>query len=218
MAHHGVLFLDELPEFKARALEVLRQPLEDAEVTINRSLMSVTFPANVMLVAAMNPCKCGYFETAQANRCHCPASSVRAYRRKVSGPLMDRIDLHIEVPAVDYETLKARPDCEPSRVVQARVQAARLVQRARFEGEGIYTNAQMQPRHLYTHCALDEAGHAMLAMVVQRLGLSARAHHRILKVARTIADLQGAPRIDPAHLAEAIQYRTLDRQHGATAA
>ena len=218
LAHHGVLFLDELPEFKAKALEVLRQPLEDSEVTINRSLMSVTFPANVMLVAAMNPCKCGYFETAQAKRCHCPASSVRAYRRKVSGPLLDRIDLHIEVPAVDYETIKSRPDSEPSSVIQARVEAARAVQRARFEGEGIYTNAQMQPRQLYTHCVLTEEGHGILSAVVDRLGLSARAHHRILKVARTIADLDCAQHIAPEHLAEAIQYRTLDRQHDALAA
>lgn len=212
LAHHGVLFLDELPEFKSKALEVLRQPLEDHQVTINRSMTSVTYPANIMLVAAMNPCKCGYYGTSQNDRCVCSTHRIKQYRQRISGPLMDRIDLHVAVDAVRYEELHAHDHAESSAHVRARVERARSIQQARFADQHIYTNAQMQPRHLQAHCALDAVGHRMLRDVVDKLALSARSHHRILKVARTIADMDGAKQIQPPHLAEAIGYRTLDRR------
>ena len=214
LAHHGVLFLDELPEFKKRTLEVMRQPLEDGHVTISRSLITLTYPAHIMLVAAMNPCPCGYFGASEApgtRRCICTQDQVRRYRARVSGPLLDRIDLHIDVPAVPYAALRQAGSAEPSATIRARVQAARARQRARFGDDGVHANAQMRHAHLRAHCALDEAGHSLLRRAVDRLGMSARASDRILKVARTIADLDGADTITPLHLAEAIQYRTLDR-------
>ncbi len=212
LAHNGVLFLDELPEFRKNVLEVMRQPLEDGQVTISRSLTTLTFPAEVMLVAAMNPCKCGYFGADHVRRCSCPVDQVRAYRARISGPMMDRIDLHIEVPAVSYAKLRAKRRGEKSAAIRARVIEARRVQRARF-GEGkVHCNAQMTPAHLRAHCALDEQGHKLLERVVDRLGMSARAYDRILKVARTIADLAGKEVLEPGHIAEAIQYRALDRQ------
>lgn len=213
LAHHGVLFLDELPEFRKNVLEVLRQPLEDGAVTISRSLTTLTYPARVMLVAAMNPCKCGYFGSDHVRRCHCPSDHVRAYRARISGPVMDRIDLHIEVPAVPYKKLRERHRGTSSAQMRARVCAAREVQAQRFAGEpGIYTNAQMTPALMHAHCQLDAAGDRLLESIVDRFGMSARAHDRILKVARTIADLDRCERIERVHLGEAIQYRALDRR------
>lgn len=211
LAHHGVLFLDELPEFRKHALEVLRQPLEDGHVTISRSLSTLTFPANIMLVAAMNPCKCGYFGAEHVRACTCSREQIARYRAKVSGPLMDRIDIHVEVPSLPYHVLKQRGQAESSAAVRRRVEAARAIQRDRLAGTGRFTNAQLGPAHLKQHCALDQDGHKLLARVVDRLGMSARACDRILKVARTIADLDARTSIQAPHIAEAIQYRALDR-------
>lgn len=211
LAHHGVLFLDELPEFRKHALEVLRQPLEDGHVTVSRSLTTLVFPANIMLVAAMNPCKCGYFGSEHVRRCTCSREQIAKYRAKISGPLMDRIDLHIEVPAISYQELKRCGQGERSSVIRDRVERARIIQRERLSGHGLYTNAQLRPAQLREHCALDVQGHKLLERVVDRLGMSARACDRILKVARTIADLAQAKQVSADHVAEAIQYRALDR-------
>ncbi|MFU8803835.1 MAG: YifB family Mg chelatase-like AAA ATPase [Bradymonadaceae bacterium] len=217
LSHNGVLFLDELPEFRRNVLEVMRQPLEDGVVTISRSLTTLTYPANVMLIAAMNPCRCGYFGSTQ-KRCRCPMEQVRDYRNRISGPLMDRIDIHVEVPSVPYRKLKGARRGETSEAIRVRVQSARDIQRTRFVDEGVHANAQMRPSQLRTHCKLDEAGHDLLEMVVDRLGMSARAYDRILKVARTIADLAESPAIDAAHISEAVGYRCLDRAIGGTRA
>ncbi|MFB6351167.1 MAG: YifB family Mg chelatase-like AAA ATPase [Bradymonadaceae bacterium] len=214
LAHNGVLFLDELPEFPRNVLEVLRQPLEEGEVTISRSLSTLTYPANVMLIAAMNPCRCGYFGTGPNQKeCNCSRRSVEQYRNKISGPLMDRIDIHVEVPAVPYRKLKEKRHGEPSSVIRQRVQQARDIQAARFDG-GRHDNSQMRPNDLREHCRVGEAGHDLLERVVDQLGMSARAYDRILKVARTIADLEASESIEPAHLSEAVQYRSLDRGVG----
>ncbi len=212
LAHNGVLFLDELPEFKKDALEVMRQPLEDGKVTISRSLTTLTFPASVMLVAAMNPCRCGHFGDDEHAQCVCPIDKVRAYRAKVSGPLLDRIDIHVEVPAVNYDALKRAGDGESSSAIRARVEAARARQRARFAGLPLHCNAQMRPAELRRFCALDDAGHALMRKAVDAMGASARAYDRLLKLARTIADLEGSDRIEAWHLGEASQYRALDRK------
>jgi len=217
LAHNGVLFLDEVPEFRRNALEVLRQPLEDGCVTISRSLMTLNYPANIMLIAAMNPCPCGYFGAAK-KRCSCGQERVRDYRNRISGPLLDRIDIHVEVPAVPYRKLKAAGKGECSRQIQARVQRARQVQRQRFAGGSTYANSQMRPHELRAYCKIDEAGHDLMEMVVDRLGMSARAYDRILKVARTIADLEQSPQIKASHIAEAIQYRSMDRGLGEASA
>mgnify|MGYP006279589251 CR=1 FL=1 len=211
LAHNGVLFLDELPEFRRNVLEVLRQPLEEGEVTISRSLSTLTYPANVMLIAAMNPCRCGYFG-AEQSRCQCSLRSVQRYRNKISGPLMDRIDIHVEVPAVPYRKLKEKRRGEPSSVIRERVQAARDIQGGRFQDGRRHSNSQMQPTDLRTHCAVDSDGHDLLEKVVDQFGMSARAYDRILKLARTIADLDGAESIRTEHLSEAVQYRPLDRE------
>lgn len=210
LAHNGVLFLDEFPEFRRNILDLLRQPLEDGQVTIARAAMSLTYPARFMLVAAMNPCPCGYFGSPD-RPCNCGANQVARYRGRISGPILDRIDLHIEVPAVRYDDLRSNVPAEPSAAIRERVVAARKRQLERGAGDGIYANALMKPRHLKKHCHLDSAGEQLLGGAVRQLGLSARAYHRILKVARTIADLDYQHDIAPHHLLEAIQYRSLDR-------
>ncbi len=212
LAHHGVLFLDELPEFRRSALEVLRQPLEEGVVQLGRARHAVTYPARFMLVGAMNPCPCGYFGDARA-RCTCHPGQVERYVSRLSGPLLDRIDLHIEVPALRPEELQSRRDGESSERIRARVVAARERQLVRFRDQpGVYANAHMGPREVRRYCRVDEAGESLLRAAITRLGLSARAYHRVLKLARTIADLEAAESITAAHVAEAVQYRSLDRQ------
>jgi magnesium chelatase family protein len=212
LAHHGVLFLDELPEFKKNALDSLRQPLEDGQVTITRASLTATYPARFMLVAAMNPCPCGYFGERN-HPCRCAPQQIRQYQGRISGPLLDRIDIHVEVPAVRYRDLTARQTGEPSAVIKARIERARDIQKRRFtEEEDTLFNARLSNRQIQAFCAIDEDSRQLIEMAVDRLGLSARAHTRILKVARTIADLEGLPRILPSHIAEAIQYRSLDRR------
>jgi magnesium chelatase family protein len=211
LAHNGVLFLDELPEFHRSTLEVLRQPLEDGKVTISRAAGSMTFPASFMLVAAMNPCPCGHYGNPR-RECRCSPSQVQRYRSRLSGPLLDRIDLHIEVPAIEMNELTSTDEAEGSAAIRDRVRRARLVQQRRFAREGlIRNNGQMTTRLLKKHCRLDTDGIELIRGAVSNLNLSARAYDRILKVARTIADLAGADQITADHLGEAVQYRTLDR-------
>lgn len=211
-AHHGVLFLDELPEFPKNVLEVMRQPLEDAKVTVSRSKMSLEFPANFMLAAAMNPCPCGYY-TDPNKECTCGQQQIQKYMAKISGPLLDRIDIHIEVPAVKYRELSSTHNGECSSEIRARVIAARDVQLKRFAGlKGIYNNADMGSKEVRQFCQLDTASAELLKMAMTKLGLSARAYDRILKVSRTIADLEKSENILPQHVSEAIQYRSLDRE------
>jgi magnesium chelatase family protein len=210
LAHNGVLFLDELPEFRKNVLEVLRQPLEDNRITIARVMGTVTFPASVMLIAAMNPCPCGFFTDMQ-HECTCSPITIQRYRSRISGPLLDRIDIHIEVPAVKYRELTDRGSGEPSTTIRARVNHARQRQLERFRETSFYCNAQMGARELHQHCQVDAAGERLLELAINRLGLSARAYTRILKVARTIADLDEGGPIEAHHLSEAIQYRSLDR-------
>lgn len=211
LAHNGVLFLDELPEFKRTVLEVLRQPLEDRVVTISRARLSVEYPASFMLVASMNPCPCGYYNHPE-KECVCAPGMVQKYLNKISGPLLDRIDIHIEVTPVPFSELSADRDGEKSAAVRERVIRARKVQEARYEKSKIHCNAQMSTRQLKEICRIDAAGQALLQKAMERLGLSARAYDRILKVSRTIADLAGSAGIGNEHLAEAIQYRSLDRE------
>jgi len=208
-----VLFLDELPEFKKHVLEVLRQPLEDGRVTISRALASITYPARVMLVSALNPCPCGYLGDP-AHACSCSPRDIHRYRSRISGPLMDRIDIHIEVPAVKYRDLADRTDSESSASIAARVESSRKLQLERFKGLKIHSNSQMTPRLIRKHCELDTPCNRLLELVTDRLGLSARSYNRILKVARTIADLESSDSIGEQHLSEAIQYRSLDRKTG----
>ncbi len=211
-AHHGVLFLDELPEFKKNVLEVLRQPLEDSRVTVSRSKLSLEFPANFMLAAAMNPCPCGYF-TDPARECTCAPPQIQKYMAKISGPLLDRIDIHIEVPAVKYKELSSQIKTESSAEIRKRVIDAREIQIKRFaESRNIYNNADMGTKEVRQFCKLDTASSELLKMAMTKLGLSARAYDRILKVSRTIADLDNSANILPQHLSEAIQYRSLDRE------
>ncbi len=211
LSHHGVLFLDELPEFKKNVLEVMRQPLEDGKVTIARALLSITYPANFMLAAAMNPCPCGYY-TDPGKECSCAPPQIQRYLSRISGPLLDRIDIQIEVPAVKYQDLAAKQSGEKSTEIRERVQKAREVQHQRFAGSAhLFCNADMLPREIRNHCKVDEQGQNLLKMAINQLGLSARAYDRILKVSRTIADLAGNESILPEHISEAIQYRSLDR-------
>lgn len=211
LAHHGVLFLDELPEFKKNVLEVMRQPLEDGRVTISRALLSLTYPAEFMLAAAMNPCPCGYYSDPNHN-CTCAAQQIKQYVSRLSGPLLDRIDIHIEVPAVKYRELSSDTPAESSASIRSRVEAARQIQQARFQNHPhLFCNARMDSKEIRRFCQIDEQGHELLKMAITKLGLSARAYDRILKVSRTIADLQQNSHIKPEHLSEAIQYRSLDR-------
>jgi magnesium chelatase family protein len=213
LAHHGVLFLDELPEFQRNALEVLRQPLEDGRVTISRAKLSVDYPANFMLVCAMNPCPCGNFGNPNQD-CTCHPAQIQKYVGKISGPLLDRIDIHVEVPAVRYGELAAKRQGESSASIRSRVVNAREIQARRFAGsEGIFCNADMSAKEIKEHCSIDSSGADLLKTAMNRLGLSARAYDRILKVSRTIADLAGSGRIGVDHLGEAIQYRSLDRNY-----
>ncbi|GAB4126642.1 MAG: YifB family Mg chelatase-like AAA ATPase [Acidobacteriota bacterium] len=212
LAHNGVLFLDELTEFNRHVLEVLRQPLEDSSITISRATRSLTFPADFMLVAAMNPCPCGYHNSS-LKQCTCTEVVVQRYLSKISGPLLDRIDIHVDVPDVKYEELTGRARGEPSAAIAARVAAARQRQLQRFAGDRIVCNAQMGPRHLEKYVRLESAATRQLESAIRDMGLSARAYDRILKVARTIADLAGSEPVRADHVAEAIQYRSLDRTH-----
>jgi len=215
LGHNGVVFLDELPEFQRNVLEVMRQPLEDGSVTIARAALSVNFPSRFMLAAAMNPCPCGFFGDS-TRECHCSPTQIQRYVAKISGPLLDRIDIHIEVPAVKYKELRGTGEIESSACVAGRVLRARQIQTERYRDEKkLYANAQMPPRLIRKYCAISAEGEKLLETAIQRLGLSARAHDRILKVSRTIADLEAAPSIEPKHLSEAIQYRTLDRTYWA---
>ncbi len=212
LSNNGVLFLDEFPEFDRRAKEALRQPLEDGKVTVTRAAGAVTYPANIMLVAAMNPCPCGYMGHP-TRECTCTEAAKKRYRDKVSGPLLDRIDIHIEVPAVDYEQLSGKQKEESSEEIRKRVNAARAVQNERFKGTGITCNAKMTPRATRKYCVLSEDADSMLKASFDSMGLSARAYDKILRVARTIADLEGSEIIELPHIAEAVQYRSLDRKY-----
>ena len=212
LAHNGVLFLDELPEFKRTVLEVLRQPLEERKVTISRAKFTVDYPASFMLVASMNPCPCGYFNHPE-KECVCAPGVVQRYLSRISGPLLDRIDIHIEVTPVGFDELGSRPGGEKSALVRERVLAAREIQYGRYEASGLYSNAQMQPAHLRSYCELDHGSQLLLKNAMNKLQLSARAYDRILKVARTIADLAQSESICMEHIAEAIQYRSLDREN-----
>ncbi len=212
LAHNGVLFLDELPEFRRNVLEVMRQPLEDGSVVISRASATVRYPCNFMLVAAMNPCPCGYL-TDPRHRCRCSQMEIQRYRNKISGPLLDRIDIHIELPAVRFEELRSVETSEASSSIRERIVKARTVQRRRFKETELHTNAHMGPKELRRSCGLSERAEGLLKSAINSMALSARAYDRILKVGRTIADLAGSTAIDAIHLQEAIQYRTLDRQH-----
>ena len=210
LAHNGVLFLDELPEFRKNVLEVLRQPLEDGKVTISRVSTSITYPANFMLVAAMNPCPCGYYSD-KYHECSCNLAQIQRYRAKISGPLLDRIDIHIEVPTLRYKDLSSKREGEPSYVIRKRVNNCRKIQLERFKGTKIYCNAQMTQKFIKKYCQIDNSSQKILQMAIDKLGLSARAYNRILKIARTIADLNNDENISSHHISEAIQYRSLDR-------
>jgi magnesium chelatase family protein len=214
LAHNGVLFLDELPEFPRNVLEVLRQPLEDGRVTIARASMTVSFPATFMLAAAMNPCPCGYFNDP-SHECTCTPPLIQRYVSKISGPLLDRIDIHIDVPAVKYRELRGNEAPESSAQIRERIEPARQRQLDRFKGMKIFSNAQMTPRLIHKNCKLDPSSEQLLESAMTRMGLSARAHDRILKVARTIADLEGSAEIASKHIGESIQYRSLDRTYWA---
>jgi len=212
LAHFGVLFLDELTEFKKNVLEVLRQPIEEGWVTIARAILSLTYPANFMLASAMNPCPCGY-ATDPRKECVCTPSQIQKYMSKISGPLLDRIDIHIEVPAVKYKELSGKSTGESSIAIRERVKKAREIQLRRFKVEKkIFSSADMQSKEIRKYCRIDERGNELLKMAITKLGLSARAYDRILKVSRTIADLEGSEEIKPEYVSEAIQYRSLDRQ------
>jgi magnesium chelatase family protein len=214
LAHNGVLFLDELPEFKKSVLEVLRQPLEDGTVNVARAAHSFTFPAKFMLVASMNPCPCGYYgANIEGHSCNCQYSAIQRYRSRISGPLLDRIDIHIEVPAVKYSDLTGLPTGEKSEEIRTRVNRARRIQLKRLEPESIFSNSQMSTRLIRKYCILDKESKELLKLAMTKRGLSARAYDRILKVSRTIADIDNCPDILPAHISEAVLYRTLDAKY-----
>jgi magnesium chelatase family protein len=211
LAHYGVLFLDEMPEFRKDVLEVLRQPMEDGFVTISRATMSLTYPAQFMLAGAMNPCPCGYHGDS-SHDCNCTPVQIQKYMSRISGPLLDRIDIHIEVPAVKFKDLSSEPSGDRSDPIRHRINAARKIQLRRFKDEqSMFCNAHMEPRDLMRYCPIDDESRDLLKLAITKLGLSARAYDRIIKVARTIADLEGSEMINPPHISEAIQYRSLDR-------
>ena len=211
LAHNGVLFLDELPEFKRNVLEVMRQPLEDGNITVSRAMGSINYPAGFMLIAAMNPCPCGFFTDPQ-KECVCTPLQIQRYRSRVSGPLLDRIDIQVEVPALRYQDLASRDAGESSEIIRKRVNNARALQLTRFQKRNIHANAQMGSRDIKRFCVLKSDGEKLLETAINRLGLSARAYSRVLKLGRTIADLENSPDIESRHIAEAIQYRSLDRR------
>jgi magnesium chelatase family protein len=211
LAHNGVLFLDELPEFRRNVLEVMRQPLEDGSITVSRAMGSISYPASFMLVAAMNPCPCGFFTDPQ-KECTCTPLHIQRYRSKVSGPLLDRIDIQVEVPGLRYQELASKDAGEKSDVIRARVNAARSIQLQRFHKTKIHANAQMGSKDIKRHCTVKDDAEKLLETAINKLGLSARAYSRVLKVGRTIADLAGSENIEASHIAEAIQYRSLDRR------
>ena len=210
LSYHGVLFLDELPEYQKDVLEALREPLEDGIVTISRVSAQLTYPANFILISAMNPCPCGFYGD-MVKECTCTPYQVQKYRNKISGPLLDRIDIQIEVPRVQFSELQSEREEEESLTVRKRVEKARQIQLKRFQNTNIFTNASMTRKEITKYCKLDQESKKLLKDAFNRLGLSARAHDRVLKVARTIADLEGSENIELNHLAEAIQYRALDR-------
>ncbi len=210
LAHNGILFLDELPEFKRNVLEVLRQPLEDGEITISRVERSLRFPSRFMLACAMNPCPCGYF-TDPKRECHCTPPQIQRYLSKISGPLLDRIDIHLDVPRLNYEDLSRKRCGEPSNVIRERVNKARSMQMERYKKEDVLFNAHLESKHLERYCILDKDAEELLKIAILEIGISARAYDRILKVARTIADLDGKEKIEESHISEAIGYRSLDR-------
>jgi len=211
LAHNGVLFLDEMPEFRKNVLEIMRQPLEDQKVTISRAAGSVTYPASFTLVGSMNPCPCGYFSDP-SHECRCTASQIRKYRSKISGPLLDRIDIQIEVPAVSFQDIMKTELSENSDSIRKRVSVARHIQDERFKEHGIHCNGQMKSRHIKKYCCLKPSSRQILQMAVDRMGFSARACNRILKISRTLADMSGDSEISPVHITEAIQYRSQDRK------
>lgn len=213
LSHNGVLFLDELPEFKKSVLEVLRQPLEDGIVTISRATQSFTFPAQFMMVASMNPCPCGYYgNSIEGHSCSCSMSQIQHYLSRISGPLLDRMDIHIEVPAVKFDDLSAAPKGEKSTMIRERVNNSRRIQLERFKKDNIFSNSQMNPKQIRKFCSLDSTSNELLKRAMEKMGLSARAYDRILKVSRTIADLENCEKILPQHISEAVQYRSLDRK------
>lgn len=215
LAHYGVLFLDELPEFNKNTLEVLRGPLEDRNITISRVNATLTYPSNFMLIASMNPCPCGYYGSKE-KECTCSEQAITRYMGKISGPLLDRIDIHIEVTPVKYQKLDSEEKTESSEEIRKRINKARKIQFERYKQYNIFSNAELTPKLIDKYCKLDKKGKQILQNSFERLGLSARAYGRILKVARTIADLDGKEKIDVNHLAEAIQYRSLDRKYWKT--
>ena len=210
LAHNGVLFLDELPEFKRNVLEVLRLPMEDGSVTVARVANTVTYPAKFMLVAAMNPCPCGYF-TDPKRECHCTPYQIQSYLSKLSGPLLDRIDIHLEVPRLKYEHLTDKRRGEPSERIRGRVDAAKAIQKDRYKHDGIAFNAHLESKELEKFCVLDKESEELLKLAILELGISARAYDKILKIARTIADLENKDIIEAHHISETISYRSLDR-------
>ena len=212
LAHNGVLFLDEFTEFNKNTLEVLRGPLEDREVTISRVNASLTYPCNFMFIASMNPCPCGYYGSKE-KECNCTPQMISKYMNKISGPLLDRIDIQIEVTPVKYQKLNSEDTIETSKEIKERVNKARKIQIERYKEEKIYSNSDLTPKLIEKYCRLDKESNYILQAAFERLGLSARAYGRILKVARTIADLQGKENIDKTHIAEAIQYRSLDKKY-----
>ena len=212
LAHYGILFLDELPEFNKQTLEVLRGPLEDKEVTISRLNSKLTYPCNFMLIASMNPCPCGYYGTDN-NKCTCSSQGINKYLGKISGPLLDRIDIHIEVQPVEYDKLESEEQEELSSVIRQRVNKARNIQIERYKDVGIISNSELTPNLINIYCKIDDKSKEILKKAFENMGLSARAYNRILKVARTIADVQNEENILPSHIAEAIQYRNLDRKY-----